>query len=104
MSPDAMLRLAKLMEEAAEGLRLSAAVLKDLEGKIENPVSTPVSKYRLRLRARKALERLNITDLTQLEKVSGDEILNCRNTGFASLIEIRELMAKHGLYLRDERP
>ena len=102
MSPDAMLRLAMLLEEAAMALRSAATVVADLKVKIAEPMLVSINDH-LSMRARKALRKLHITKLEQLEQVSGDQILGCKNTGLSTLIEIREVMARHGLYLLGEK-
>lgn len=103
MSPDAMVRLAKLLEEAATALRLAATVIEGLQSKIVNPLPVSISDC-LSVRARKALHRLNIIELAELEHVSAEQILGCKNVGPSTLIEIREVMDRHGLHLLGEKP
>ena len=102
MSPSTMFRLANLLEEAATTLRSAAVVIKDLQSKIVDPTSVSIPDS-LSVRARKTLYKLNITKLTDLEKVSGDQILECKNAGISTLMEIRGLLAMHGLSLLDDK-
>lgn len=98
-----MLRLANLLEEAATALRSAAVVIKDLQSKIVDPTSISIRDH-LSIRAQKMLQKLNVTKLTDLEQISGDQILECKNSGISTLTEIRELLARHELYLLGEKP
>ncbi len=60
------------------------------------PPSTPLEVLGLSTRPRNALRRSNIDSVDQLAALSDQEILDIRNIGFSSLIEIRDRL---GAYL-----
>ena len=61
-----------------------------------------VSELNLSVRARKCMNRLDITTLGELIQRSGDELLEAKNFGVTSLSEVREKISAMGLKLRGE--
>ena len=66
----------------------------------ERILSKPVSDLQLSVRARKALQLLNIQTLGDLASHTEAELMGVKNFGATSLTEVRERLAEHGLGLR----
>ena len=66
----------------------------------ERVLSKPVSDLQLSVRARKALQLLNIQTLGDLASHTEAELMGVKNFGATSLTEVRERLAEHGLGLR----
>lgn len=62
----------------------------------------PLAYLDLSVRARKCMNRLNITTIGELIRRTADELLDCKNFGVTSLNEIKEKLTLHGLKLRGE--
>ena len=60
----------------------------------------PVSELELSVRSRKAVQRLGITTVGELSIRSEPELINIKNFGQTSLMEIKRQLAAHGLSLR----
>ena len=60
----------------------------------------PVTELNLSVRARKCMNRLNITTIGELVSRSGDELLEAKNFGVTSLNEVKEKLRRLGLKLR----
>ncbi len=58
--------------------------------------------YFLSVRSRKAIRQLNITSIEELAEKTPDEMLDARNFGMSSLLEIRQYLAKRGLTLKGD--
>ena len=67
----------------------------------EGVLATPIAQVDLSIRARKAIEALDIKTLGELVSRSEAELLSCRNFGQTSLNEIRQRLAEYGLNLRE---
>lgn len=67
----------------------------------EGLLATPISQIDLSIRARKAIEALDIDTLGDLASKTEPELLACRNFGQTSLNEIRQRLAEYGLKLRE---
>ena len=65
-------------------------------------MNKPLTFLDLSVRARKCMNRLNITTVGELIRRTADELLDCKNFGVTSLNEIREKLTEHGLKLRGE--
>ena len=65
-------------------------------------MNQPLSFLDLSVRAKKCMNRLNLTTVRELIHRTADELLDCKNFGVTSLNEIREKLAEHGLKLRGE--
>ena len=98
---------------SAKGLRLGQALEEGAEMAIpETPpppppsqdagaMAIPLDQIELSVRARKALETLNVNTLGDLTQHNENELLACRNFGQTSLNEVRERLAEYGLRLRE---
>jgi DNA-directed RNA polymerase subunit alpha len=62
----------------------------------------PVGELNLSVRARKCMNRLGITTIGELMSHTGDDLLECKNFGVTSLVEIREKLSGMGLKLRGD--
>ena len=65
-------------------------------------LSKPVSELNLSVRARKCMNRLNITTLGELVSRTSDELLEAKNFGITSLNEVKEKLTQYGLKLRGD--
>ncbi len=65
-------------------------------------LNKPVSDLNLSVRARKCMNRLNITTLGELIQRTADDLLESKNFGMTSLNEVREKLAQYGLTLRGD--
>ena len=67
----------------------------------EQILKQPVSALNLTVRARKALQALNIQSLGELAIRTEAELMGIKNFGTTSLVEINEKLKDHGLELRN---
>ena len=67
----------------------------------EQILKQPVSALNLTVRARKALQALNIQTLGELAIRTEAELMGIKNFGTTSLVEIGEKLKEHGLELRN---
>jgi DNA-directed RNA polymerase subunit alpha len=65
-------------------------------------LNKPVTDLNLSVRARKCMNRLNITTLGELVQRTADELLEAKNFGMTSLTEVRERLQQHNLKLRGD--
>jgi DNA-directed RNA polymerase subunit alpha len=94
------LRLGQLLDDpkvASTLRRPAAAVPGDLPNEVMNK---SVSELELPVRARNALQRLNINTLGDLVSRTEAELLGCKNFGQGSLNDIKQQLATLGLSLR----
>jgi len=66
----------------------------------EAMLNKPVSDLQLSVRARKALQLLNIQTLGDLASHTEAELMGVKNFGLTSLVEVREKLAENALALR----
>lgn len=66
---------------------------------IAGVMSIPIAQFELSVRSRNCLQKMGILTLGDLCKVSEIELLNSKNFGETSLVEIREMMANKGLMI-----
>ncbi|RPI59183.1 MAG: hypothetical protein EHM48_09275, partial [Planctomycetaceae bacterium] len=64
-------------------------------------MSTPIDRVDFSIRAKRALENLNLKTLGDLAKKSEVELMACKNFGQTSLNEIRQKLSEYGLTLRE---
>jgi DNA-directed RNA polymerase subunit alpha len=77
-------------------------ILDELRAKVPEAVlNKPISALELSVRARKALQLLNIGTLGELAARTEAELMGVKNFGATSLHEIRERLEQHGLSLRE---
>jgi len=62
----------------------------------------PISDLNLSVRARKCMVRLGLSTIGELLRCTGDDLLECKNFGVTSLIEIREKLVEANLKLRGD--
>jgi len=67
------------------------------EARLEQLLSRPVTDFELSVRSRNCLASMNIQTLGDLTRVTEPDLLQGKNFGETSLVEIRELMQAHGL-------
>ncbi len=65
-------------------------------------LSKPVSELNLSVRARKCMNRLNITTFGELVSRTSEELLEAKNFGITSLQEVKEKLQQYGLKLRGD--
>jgi DNA-directed RNA polymerase subunit alpha len=81
--------------------RARREVLDQLKGSIPEAVlNKPISVLELSVRARKALQLLNISSLGELAARTEAELMGVKNFGQTSLEEIKQKLESHGLGLR----
>jgi DNA-directed RNA polymerase subunit alpha len=66
---------------------------------VEGVMSIPIAQFELSVRSRNCLQKMGILTLGDLCKASELELLNSKNFGETSLVEIREMMANKGLMI-----
>ena len=66
---------------------------------IAGVMSIPIAQFELSVRSRNCLQKMGILTLGDLCKVSEMELLNSKNFGETSLVEIREMMTNKGLMI-----
>ena len=93
------LRLGQSLEDgkAAPAVRRAPVVAGNVA---PETLGKSVADMELSVRSRKALQRLNITTLSELASRTEDELLGCKNFGQTSLNEIKQQLASFGLGLR----
>ena len=57
----------------------------------------PIADLNLSVRARKCMVRLGLSTIGELVRRTGDDLLECKNFGVTSLIEVREKLTPLGL-------
>ena len=94
------LRLGQNLEGAGRG-GIRKDILEELKAIVpETTLNKPISALELSVRARKALQLLNIATVGELASRTEAELMGVKNFGATSLHEIRERLAQHGLTLR----
>lgn len=94
------LRLGQGVEDAHRAARRK--LIDQLKGSgNEAMLAKPVSDLNLSVRARKALQLLNIQMLGDLVAHTEAELMGVKNFGATSLTEVREKLTEYGLRLRD---
>jgi DNA-directed RNA polymerase subunit alpha len=71
-----------------------------LEEADQGILSKPVEDLQLSVRAKKAIQSLNIRTLGDLTRKTEAELLGCKNFGVTSLNEIKKALSNFGLALR----
>jgi DNA-directed RNA polymerase subunit alpha len=67
------------------------------EARLSQLLSRPVTDFELSVRSRNCLASMDIHTLGDLTRVSEGDLLQGKNFGETSLVEIRDLMQQHGL-------
>ena len=60
-------------------------------------LNIPVAQFELSVRSRNCLQKMGIETIGDLTRVSEQELLNSKNFGETSLVEIKEVLANKGL-------
>ena len=68
-----------------------------IQQQIAGVMSISISQFELSVRSRNCLQKMGIQTLGDLTQVSESELLNSKNFGETSLVEIREMMANKSL-------
>jgi DNA-directed RNA polymerase subunit alpha len=95
------LRLGQALEDAAAAEMADMFVADTSSQSRDGVMATPLSQIELSVRARKALETLQIDTLGDLINKSEAELLACRNFGQTSLNTIRQALGQYGLRLAE---
>ncbi len=69
------------------------------KNQIAGVLGISISQFELSVRSRNCLQKMGIQTLGDLTKVSETELLNSKNFGETSLVEIREMMSQKGLMI-----
>ncbi len=94
------LRLGQGLEDAHRAAR--RALMEQYKGTGQEALlAKPVSDLNLSVRARKALQLLNIQTLGDLASRTEAELMGVKNFGATSLVEIKERLSEHNLGLRN---
>jgi DNA-directed RNA polymerase subunit alpha len=97
------LRLGQLLEDPGSTLRRASLDEDEEEGGADDKDSLQnmsITELNLSIRARKALQKLNLDTLGSVIKCTEAELLGCKNFGQMSLTEIKEKLTEKGLALR----
>jgi len=87
----------KDIEAAGDMFYDEDAIRRDREQ--EQVLNTPIADFELSARSRNCLDRMNITTLGDLVRISEAELLASKNFGETSLKEVREILASRGLQI-----
>ena len=96
------------LRRASLRLRTRERELRDVNARLERTVheqallNRPVSELNLSVRARKCMNRLGINTVGDLVSHTSDELLECKNFGVTSLVEVRDKLKALGLKLRGD--
>jgi DNA-directed RNA polymerase subunit alpha len=71
---------------------------------IAGVMSIPIAQFELSVRSRNCLQKMGILTLGDLSRVTEMELLNSKNFGETSLVEIREMMANKGMMIGQFAP
>ncbi len=94
------LRLGQGLEDAHRAAR--RAIMEKLKGTgKEKILGKTVAELNLSVRARRALQLLNIQTVGDLASHTEAELMGIKNFGQTSLVEVREKLAEYGLSLRE---
>jgi len=95
------LRLGQLLEDPGSSLRRTSLDEDDeAADEADSLQNTPITELNLSIRARKALQKLNLDTLGSVIRCTEAELLGCKNFGQMSLTEIKEKLTEKGLALR----
>lgn len=83
---------------AASDLKIDEQDLKSRD-RLDQVMSLPVTDFELSVRSRNCLQKMGIMTLGDLARTSETELLESKNFGETSLVEIKEMLASKGLSL-----
>jgi DNA-directed RNA polymerase subunit alpha len=83
---------------AASDLKMDEQELKSRD-RLDQVMSLPVTDFELSVRSRNCLQKMGIMTLGDLARTSETELLESKNFGETSLVEIKDMLASKGLSL-----
>lgn len=95
------LRLGQSVEQSAKSTRHSIN-FEEYSPQERAHFEKPVGELGLSVRARKCMNRLGIATVGELIAHSADDLLECKNFGVTSLVEVRDKLSALGLKLRGD--
>jgi DNA-directed RNA polymerase subunit alpha len=96
------LRIGQSLEQGQQYEHMRYRPQQNLSPEEQAVLNKPVSDLNLSVRARKCMNRLNLTTLGDLCQRTADELLEAKNFGMTSLTEVREKLAQYNLKLRGD--
>lgn len=96
------LRIGQSLEQGQQYEMMRYRPQTNLSPEEQAVLAKPVSELNLSVRARKCMNRLNITTLGDLCSRTSDELLEAKNFGITSLNEVKEKLTQYGLKLRGD--
>ena len=94
------LHLGQMLEDRSEGHIVPQDVEEEQSETVNDLLTQPVTELALSVRARKALQRLNINTIGDLIQCTEAELLGCKNFGMTSLHEVKRGLKEKELTLR----
>jgi DNA-directed RNA polymerase subunit alpha len=95
------LRVGQSLEQGQQ-YEFRAKAQQNLSAEEAAVLNKPVSDLNLSVRARKCMNRLNLSTLGELVQRTADDLLEAKNFGVTSLTEVREKLQQLGLKLRGD--
>jgi len=95
------LRVGQSLEQGQQ-YEFRAKTAQNLSAEEAAVLNKPVSDLNLSVRARKCMNRLNLSTLAELVQRTADDLLEAKNFGVTSLTEVREKLQQLGLKLRGD--
>lgn len=80
------------------GDRWDVSIERDKQ-KMASVMAIPIAQFELSVRSRNCLQKMGISQLGDLTKITENELLMSKNFGETSLLEIREMMSNKGLMI-----
>ncbi|MDA7951034.1 MAG: tetratricopeptide repeat protein [Pirellulaceae bacterium] len=80
----------------------SGAEMEEMSPAERELLEQPIAELKLSVRARKCMARIGITTIGELTRRTGDDLLECKNFGVTSLVEVREKLTVLNLKLRND--
>ena len=96
------LRIGQSLEQGQQYEQMRYKPQPNLSPEEQAVLNKPVSELNLSVRARKCMNRLNVTSLGDLVQRTTDELLEAKNFGITSLNEVKEKLQQLGLKLRGD--
>ncbi|WP_166985870.1 DNA-directed RNA polymerase subunit alpha [Canibacter zhoujuaniae] len=93
--------LARELNTAAEGVEIGQPVV---EVATDSELAIPIENLELSVRSYNCLKREGINTVSELVALSEAQLMNIRNFGQKSVVEIREKLTEMGLSLKDAVP
>src|SRR5688572_18195629 len=102
--------VSKALDEAKDRLKNVIREIDDIEAMLmerlrliaQDPASIEVAEAGFSVRARKALSRLDVATLGEISQYTVLDVLGVRNCGLTTTWEIRNVLSRYGLKLKDD--